>query len=243
MYRRRETLRFIAGYVAVGSVMVLAVTGCDASIAPIDVASGCPEQPLRGPDAWASEPGDQLIDDFEDGDLFLAAVAARNGAWVTGNDESQGTLLAEASSHCAARGNEAGHFSGSGFTDWGANWTAVLRNNNGGTAVPYDGRNYGGISFWAAVGPGATEPFEVPLGITTIDNAWNGGVCSTCMDYYATTVTLTKQWQRQVVHFSDMVQSGFGVPQIAMRKDQLVGFILWPKHQFDIWLDDVRFEL
>jgi hypothetical protein len=32
------------------------------------------------------------------------------------------------------------------------------------------------------------------------------------------------------------------VPQIAMRRDQLVGLIMWPNHQFDIWIDDVRFE-
>jgi hypothetical protein len=235
MHRRREIVLALAA-------CVTGAAACDASLTPIAVQMGCPEQPLRGPDAWAGEPEDRLIDDFEDGDLFLAEVGGRNGAWVTGNDDSSGMLTAEASSRCAARGGVAGHFAGAGFTDWGANWTAVFRNNNGGNAVPYDGQSYSAISFWAAAGPGATAPFEVPLGLTTIDDAWNGGVCTTCMDYYATTVPLTRQWQRLVVRFDDLVQGGFGVPQIAMRRDQLVGFILWPKHQFDIWIDDVRFE-
>jgi hypothetical protein len=62
------------------------------------------------------------------------------------------------------------------------------------------------------------------------------------MDYYATTVTLTRQWRRVEMRFSDLTQSGWGVPQIAMRRDQLVGLIMWPNHQFDIWIDDVRFE-
>src|SRR4051794_39696405 len=96
----------------------------DRSLDPIQVAGGCPQQPLRGPDEWAGEPHDQLIDDFEDGDAFLVAAGARNGAWILGNDGSTGELIAETSSRCAARGGKAGHFAGSGFTSWGANWTA-----------------------------------------------------------------------------------------------------------------------
>ena len=223
-------------------VTLLGLHACSTSIAPIAVAAGCPEQPLRGPDEWASEPADQLIDDFESGGAFLDAVGGRNGAWILGTDGTDGTVTDETSSQCAARGSEAGHFAGVGLTSWGANWTAVFKNNNGGNAVPYDGTAYGGISFWAAVGPNAVAPFAIPMGLTTIDNAWNGGVCTTCMDFYATTVTLTPAWQRIVLNFSDLVQGGWGVPQIAMRRDQLVGFILWPNHQFDVWIDDVRFE-
>jgi hypothetical protein len=234
MFRRELFFLLSAGALAVG---------CNPSLAPIDVVAGCPEQPLRGPDAWASEPDLQLIDDFESHDGFLPAVGGRNGAWVPGMDPT-GISTAEISSRCAARGGWAGHFSGSGFTDWGANWTAVFRNNNnGGPAVPYDGSAYSAISFWVAAGAGATAPLEAPVGLTTMDNAWNSGGCTTCMDYYGTTVPLTPTWQRQVIHFSDLVQSGFGVPQVpVMRRDQLVGFIIWPKHQFDVWIDDVRFE-
>jgi hypothetical protein len=220
----------------------LAAGACGTSIAPIAVAAGCPEQPLRGPDQFAAEAPDRLIDDFESGDAFLAAVGGRNGAWILGTDGTDGTVTDDISSQCAARGGAAGHFAGTGLTSWGANWTAVLKNNNGGNAVSYDGTAYSGISFWAAVGSNAVAPFEIPMGLTTIDNAWNGGVCSDCMDFYATTVTLTPSWQRVEVAFSALAQGGWGVPQIAMRRDQLVGFIMWPNHQFDIWIDDVRFE-
>jgi hypothetical protein len=216
---------------------------CSTSISPIAVAAGCPEQPVRGPDEYDSEPADQLISDFEDGTTMLAMVGGRNGAWVLGTDGTDGTVIAANSGQCAARGVASGHFAGVGLTSWGANWTAVFKNNNGGNAVPYDGTAYSGVSFWAAVGSSAMAPFQIPMGITTIDNAWNGGVCTTeCMDYYATTVTLTPTWQRVVLKFSDLAQGGWGVPQIAMRRDQLVGFIMWPTHQFDIWIDDVRFE-
>ena len=108
--------------------------------------------------------------------------------------------------------------------------------------VPFDAHEWSAISFWAAVGSGAEAPFTIPMGLTTTDVAWNGGLCTTCMDYYATTVTLTPAWKRFVLPFDILVQGGWGVPQVAMRRDQLVGFIMWPNHQFDIWIDDVRFE-
>jgi hypothetical protein len=83
-----------------------------------------------------------------------------------------------------------------------------------------------------------------------MDTSYNGGICvptntpPTCTDHYMVKkpVPLTHSWQRYVVRFDDMAQAGWGVPQIAMRRDQLVGFIIWPKQQFDIWIDDVRFE-
>src|SRR5262245_11870932 len=82
-------------------------------------------------------------------------------------------------------------------------------------AGPFDATMYSAISFWVAVGPTVPEPFEQPLGLTTMDNAWNGGICPTtpknlCMDYYATTVKLTRTWQRFVIKFSDLKQGNFG---------------------------------
>lgn len=230
----------------IGLVLVAATfltSGCgSATLEPITVGLGCPDQPLRGPEAFASAPASRLIDDFEDDNAQLPVVGGRDGAWVMGNDLTSGPPTAKVSGDCAARGREAGHFAGAGFTDWGANWTAVFRNANGGPALPHDGRNYGAISFWAAHGPTAAAPFDLPVGVTTIDNAWNGGICTVCMDYYGTRVRLTPHWQRYVIPFDDLVQSGRGVPQLNMRRDMLVGFILWPQGAFDVWIDDIRFE-
>lgn len=234
------------GLVLAAATLATAVTtgGCgSAAFEPITVGLGCPEQPLRGPDGFAGEPAAMLIDDFEDGDAMLAPISGRDGAWVLGTDGSQGMLVARGSGDCAARGRAAGHFAGTGFTTWGSNWTAVFRSANGGPAVPHDARNYGAISFWAARGPGAVAPFDLPVGVTTVDNAWNGGVCtSMCMDYYGTRVALTPRWQRYVIRLDDLAQNGWGIPQVAMRKNMLVGFIMWPNHAFDVWIDDVRFE-
>jgi hypothetical protein len=220
-----------------------AVGACNSALAPIDVAPSCPEQPLRGPSRWSAEPGDQTIDDFEDGDDRVARVAGRNGGWVLGVDGSSAIVTAEISSRCAGRGDWAGHLAGTGFTSWGVNWTATFIDPASGPALPYDGREYTGLSFWAAVGGGGVDPFELPVGLTTIDVAWNGGVCTTkCMDYYATTVSLSRAWRRVAISFDNLHQGGWGEPQVTMRRDQLVGFIVWPTRQFDLWIDDVRFE-
>jgi hypothetical protein len=62
------------------------------------------------------------------------------------------------------------------------------------------------------------------------------------MDYYRTTVTLTPEWRHIAIRFSDLKQQGWGSPILDMRRDQMVGFIIWPLDSFDIWIDDVRFE-
>ena len=218
--------------------------GCGGALDPITVGSLCPGQPLRGPNQYVDEPEIQLIDDFESGDKHLPMEGGRDGYWVLGSDLSSGTLIAEPSSHCVARGKWAGHFAAHGFTSWGNNWTAVFRatsSSNG--AQPYDGRAYGGISYWAAFGGDNGPDFAVPLGVTTLDNAWNGGVCTSCQDFYGTTVPLTHDWRRYEIRFDTLAQSGWGSPQVPMRQDQLVGFIIYPRQQFDIWIDDLRFEL
>jgi hypothetical protein len=233
--------RTAARVLLVASLLVGA--SCGASIEPIHAAAGCPQQPLRGPVAASEDvPEIRLIDDFETGDGQLERVAGRTGAWIRGTDFSSGSLTTEPATTCVARGKWSGHFAARGFTSWGNNWTAVFNASQGGVAVPYDARAFGGISFWAAFGSETPVEFPVPVGVTTMDNAWNGDICTTCMDYYATTVPLTREWRRYSVRFANMAQAGFGAPLLPMRKDQMVGFIIWPKQQFDIWIDDVRFE-
>jgi hypothetical protein len=255
MSPRRGIPVFLA---AAASAAALAGNGCSRSIAPIEVAAGCPDQPVRGPDEWASEPADRLIDDFEGTDDTIARVAGRTGNWALGTDgTASGVATAAASSQCAARGGKAGHFTGEGFTNWGANWTAVFLDQGTSstpTALPYNGTAYSGISFWAAAGVNTGAPTEVPIGLTTMDVAWNGGVCTNkCQDFYRAIVPLTRTWQRVTINFDDLAQAGWGDPQTPMKHDQLVGFIIWPNegpdggidaysHPFDVWIDDVRFE-
>jgi hypothetical protein len=226
-------------------VVALALVGfgCEVDLAPIAVADGCPEQPLRGPQAFAGQPSGLLIDDFEHADMSLPHQGGRDGFWVLGTEDGDPQVDATISDHCAARGQRAGHFSGGSFTSWGANWTALLLEQPGGRAVPYDATAYGGFSFWAAAArTDAGVPFTLPVGVTTMDVAWNGGICSNdCMDYYRAQVSVGHAWQRFSVRFSELKQGGSGDP-VALRRDQLVGVIFWPDRDFDVWIDDVRFE-
>jgi hypothetical protein len=115
-------------------------------------------------------------------------------------------------------------------------------------ATPYDGRQYGGVSFFAALGGDAAGPLLTPVGLTTVDVAWNGGVCSVCMDFYGKSVELSNRWQRVALRFSELAQAGTGDPLGPLTPEELVGLIVWPKTPdlediaFDIWIDDVRFD-
>jgi hypothetical protein len=220
----------------------LAIGGCEASVAPIQVGPGCPEQPVRAPSRVAAEP-EQLIDNFESASAFLPRLGGRDGTWVLGSDGTAAQLDAESSDQCAARGQRAGHFAGHGFSSWGANWTAVLRSSASAMAVAYDATAYGGISFWAAVSTDVPAPFSLPVGVTTLDVAWNGGVCPTCMEhYYRTTISLDHVWRRFELRFADLAQSSSEEVPVAPRLEELVGVIFWPEADFDVWLDDLRFE-
>jgi hypothetical protein len=231
------------------ALVAFTLAGCEATLEPIQAPEQCPAPPIDDvPMEMAGVGGSSntedlaLIDDFEATDGHrIPPIDGRDGAWVLGNDGTAMVPINESTKQCAARGQRAGHFAGDGFREWGANWTAVFRATPDTTAQVYDGSRYSGISFWAAVSPQIGSA-SVPLGITTIDVAWNGDVCNTCMDYYRTVREFDSVWRHYVVRFDELKQAGVGDPLLPLRKDQLVGFIFWPESPFDLWIDDMRFE-
>jgi len=232
------------------SLLLAGMVGCGSvTVDPIQVHGPCPGLPIRGPsDYAATAPPDALITDFETGRIDLYKAVGRDGSWIFGKDTSVlGNVIYKADNACAARGQYAGHFAASGFNTW-ANWTAVFRAQPMGDAgisvpLPYDGRAYSGISFWAAsVSDADAGAATIPVGITTMDTAWNSLDCTVCSDNYMTEVSLTSDWRRFVVSFDAVKQAGFGKPQTPLDRSQLVGFMLAPTPPFDMWIDDVRFE-
>jgi hypothetical protein len=217
-------------------------SACSPSLEPIAVGPGCPEKPFRGPEQYANEPADRMLADFEpDGTEDLVKVAGRDGSWVRARDLTSQSVTIQPEKDCAAEGKWAGHFAASTPTGWGNNWTANFRSGSG--PVAYDARAYGGVSFWAAFGGDNGPSFAVPFGIVTMDTAPNSPICGTnCSDDYMKGVPLTNDWQRYELRFQDLAQAGWGAVQTPMRRDQLVGFIIWTKQQCDIWIDDLRFE-
>ena len=212
---------------------------CAPSADPLVVARECPEKPFRGAEVYAGEPADRLLSDFEDGTAELVDVAGRNGSWIHGRDLTSISVTIGPSMDCAARGQWAGNLAASTPTSWGNNWTAYFRAPGANAPTPYDGRAYGGVSFWAAFGAENGPAFAVPFGIVTVDTI--APTCGAhCNDHYMTAVTLAREWQRYEIRFDDLAQEI--TPQIAMRRDQLVGFIIWTQQQCDVWIDDVRLE-
>jgi hypothetical protein len=225
------------------AVSVLVAGGCDSTVSPIQVAPGCPEQPMRRPEAWAATPATQLLDDFDTGDGKIAKVEGRDGAWLLLQDLDAAPSTAGSDSRCVARGPSAGHFVASDSTDWGAMWTASFRALAGGGAQPYDGSKYGGLSFWAGFDAANGAAFPIRVGMLHMDTAWNGGVCSTyCMDFHGIDVVPGVAWQRIEFRFADLKQQSWGDVQGPLKSDQLVGFVVWPNRKADLWIDDLRFE-
>jgi hypothetical protein len=221
------------------------LTGCAASVEPIDVMGGCPEMPLRGPEEFSSSAADAVIDDFERDDLRLNQVAGRTGSWV-GVATVGAQVFGESSTRCVARGMHSGHLTSTApMPNYPVNWNAVMIDPFS-AANGWDARAYSGFSFWIAAGINAEPPIETPIGVTTVDTVMGGGVCSVCGDYYAIPATkripLTHSWTRWVIKFSELAQYGFGVPQVPLDRSKLVSIMIWPQAQFDIWIDDVRFE-
>ena len=228
-------MRVCRSHWALALVAVALAPGCDPSVEAIRVGPGCPESPLRGPAADADEPADRLVSDFEHGSTQLPQVAGRDGSWSRGRDLTSTSVTIAPSMACAARGEWAGHFAASPPTSWGNNWTAQFRAG----AAPYDGSAYNGVSFWAAFGGDNGPAFGVPFGITTTDTVQP--TCTThCDDHYMAALTLTGSWRRYDIRFSDLTQQN--APQVPMRRDQMVGFIIWTRQQCDIWIDDIRLE-
>jgi hypothetical protein len=226
---------------AVAGVIGLVGPACTANLDPIEVDLGCPQQPLRGPEEFAATPADLTIDDFEDGDLFLARVAGRNGPWIMTSDLTSTMISARTTARCVARGGQSAHYSGAGMTGWGSQWMGIFVDSFGGPPIPFDGRGLSGISFWAAVARGTPEPYEIPIGLTTQDTI-PSPVCPTCMGFFGRRVTLTSAWTRHVIRFADFAQMGNGAPPVMFRPGLMSAFIIWPTTQFDIYIDDIRFE-
>ena len=229
--------------VALASALFALVSpGCSTSVAPIEVAAGCPGRPAQGSTPAQGAADEDLIDDFEHEGNALPRRGDRNGTWALGFG-SDGDIEASGSDQCAARGRRAGHFAGSGLSS-SPNWTAVLRSPAGGVPQLVDASAYGGISFWAALGPNVAAPFALQVGVTTPapSGSRDDIACPGCMGYYVDEVSLQHHWQRFDLRFADLVQFENGNPRVPLRLDTLVGLTFWPDGDFDIWLDDVRFE-
>jgi hypothetical protein len=122
-------------------------------------------------------------------------------------------------------------------------WTADFLAPTVSGDQPYDGSKYGGLSFWAGFDAANGKPSSIRVGVVTPETTWNGGACEKfCMDFHGIEVSPDTTWSRFAIRFEELRQQGWGDVQAPLRPERLIGFVVWPNHPCDLWLDDVRFE-
>ncbi len=183
---------------------------------------------------------DGLIDDFEDGDGFIANLAGRQGAWFTFNDgtgiqtPAPGSAISPDVDPYST--NYYLHTTGSGFATsngsgdvYGAGVGANLSSPAGGTPGPYDASGYGGITFSYRL---STAPYSAQLRLNVATSATTpvafGGTCTQgCSDDFGYSVSSASYYCYYypgypypfpgyfctvTVPFSQLTQVGFGTP-------------------------------
>ena len=193
---------------------------------------------------------EELIDDLNDGDRFIARVNGRLGAWKDGDDGTPGgTMYPDPAATFTptdtgdACWKYAAYIKGTGFTDGGANLSFGL-------GAPYDASRYTGLSFWAKSDIPAGQTIHVLFPDKDTDP--DGGVCKTvgllperCYDHYGATVPITPGWNHYTVAFKDLLQGGWGRQATAFDPSTLfeVSFQIPSNATFALWFDDVAFTM
>lgn len=206
------------------------------------------------------------IDDMEDGDSYLPAVAGRNGAWWTAGDATvsasmvpaptdlTGELAApEALTEPRCGSHEAMRVTGQGFLDWGAALGAALvfteRANGESGAAPYDASAYTGVEFYARIGDTSTN--EVRFQVSDANSEPDGGVCvneraghDQCYDSFGMSLPeLDTAWRHYRVPFTSLSQRDFGYVADGVVTNAIyqISFNFPPSSVFDFWVDDLAF--
>jgi hypothetical protein len=194
--------------------------------------------------------GDELmIDDFEDGDHFICNSGRRRGAWFSFGDGSpdgqlgSGTLFSPSPIPAGETNTSrrAAHFTGSGFTRWGA-ILGLNFNFDGISRAPYNANSAGIIKF--------RMKSNTPIGfdIITPDTALviDGGTCvegadGNCNRHFRWDISVPAPgWTEYKVPFSALRQDG----NAQWDPSKLFGlqFVAPANVSFDVWIDDVAFE-
>lgn len=222
-----------------------------------DAKPGDPQQMMgvQCDAAFAPTVPTALVDDLEDGNAQVAAVAGRNGSWWVTTDGTAGTIEppgGAAPTTARILGGRCGstqavRVTGQGFTDWGAVLSVGMIYTS--QEEPFDASAYKGIKFWARVGE--TNNGSVRVQFQDGDTVPVGGICDptpntpdTCYNGFGTTIApLDTQWRLYQLPFADMTQRDFGhrAPALDPATLYTIEWHLDPNTVFDLWVDDVWF--
>jgi hypothetical protein len=191
-----------------------------------------------------------MIDDMEDGEGSICESQGRSGHWWVDSDSTsehltpgknvsfEPTRIADGS-----RGTSryAAHFSGFGFTDYGAVMGLDLNAHGSGRDV-LDATNMTGVKFWMR----SDVPVKVLFDIPETEDARFGGWCSNtaaqnCFNHFAFQITApSPEWTEYEVPFAALRQLAGSA---TWNPKQLLGiqFSVGPGAPFEVWVDDIRF--
>ncbi|HYQ27887.1 MAG TPA: hypothetical protein VER04_11735 [Polyangiaceae bacterium] len=247
LLRARSLLAFLAfgaplllthcGGVHAADPMVARATG-NASLPSCPAVTSDPPPALRDCSfvAAGTEP---TLDDFDDGNLLLRQVEERVGQWYTFTDETAGCAKLNVEN---AASSPALHFSGGGFTKWGAGFGVSLAwSLDQGGACTYDLSAYSGVRFRARGNA------IVRMNVASRESAFQslGGDCPDsegCFDQQGRNIDLSADFQALEIPFCSLAQRGFGSPLGPLDSTQATNFnfLVQSKSNFDLWLDDIE---
>lgn len=188
-------------------------------------------------------PATDMIDNMEDGNNVILAVGGRVGNWYPfGDGTGSATLEMLPLSPKRVGSTTALHFTSMGFTTWGSGMGFDFNNAGTGEADKkiYNASTYSGITFWGK----ASAAIGITVQFPDSNTQKAGGKCTTCDHNWGALVPLTTEWQRFVVHWSDLQLEPGTVPTpTAFDKAGIIAFQLFfnPGKTVDLWLDDIAF--
>jgi hypothetical protein len=193
---------------------------------------------------------DGLIDDFEDDNNQVAAMADRDGYWWISKDTLGSTVTNPPEGFKPAEGGAggsalsahvAGHTVAKGDQSWGVEMGGNFLSSKAGL---YDASKYAGISFKAKAGGNGIKTVRVNL--TDVNTHEDAGVCKACWNHFKKDFTFTSDWKEYRMMFAELQQrEGWGDPRpehVATNQVMSVTFAVGGVDgDFDLWVDDLQF--
>jgi len=187
-----------------------------------------------------------MIDDMEDGNPRICESQGRHGGWYSFGDGTNGTqMLAPNETIPGGRGasRKAVHFTGGGFTGWGA-VAAFNFDDQGLGRNLYKANSAGGLTFWMK----STTPVMIQLQIPATSTIADGGDCvagaspNNCNNSFAFVITAPDGgWTQHKIPFTALRQLQPGTATWDPTQLLNTQFMVGPGAAFDVWIDDVAF--
>jgi len=191
-------------------------------------------------------PTAHIIDYMEDGNSAINVTDGRNGGWYPFND-GLGTSVHEFPGAIAARrGAESGfgiHTAGSGYTMWGSGFGFDIFVDGEGKNL-YDVSAYAGITFWARSETAMALTVAFPDVNTSGQLPPSRKLCTSCDHHWLTSVSMSTDWKRFTVLWTDLRLEGGTVPTPTEFAATQVVSMQWrvaTGSVYDYWIDDIAF--